>query len=47
MSTRDEERKKKEKKQKAWLEQQIMMIMQKSLKAALDKAVDDLLKDFH
>ena len=44
MSKRDEDRKKKEKKQQNWLEAQIMAILQKSLKTALDQAMDDLFK---
>ena len=44
MSKRDEDRKKREKKQQNWLEAQIMAILQKSLKTALDQAMDDLFK---
>ena len=47
MSDREKEREKRKKKQDAWLEQQIMMIMEKSMKAALDKALDDLLKGWN
>ena len=39
----DQERKKK---QETWLEQQILAIMEKSMKQALDMAIDDLLKDW-
>ena len=46
MSQRDDEKKKKKKKDDDWLEQQIIMIMEKSLKTALDQALDDLLKDW-
>ena len=46
MSRREEDRKKKEKKQTDWLTAQIMAIMEKSMKAALKAAMDDLLKDF-
>ena len=45
MSSR-ENRKKKEKKKKDWLEAQIMAILEKSLRAALDEAMNDLLKDW-
>ena len=41
-----EDRKKKEKKKKDWLEAQIMAILEKSLRAALDEAMNDLLKDW-
>ena len=37
---------KKKKKKDGWLEAEIMAIMQKSLKAAIDAALNDLLKDF-
>ena len=40
---KDQERKKK---QESWLEQQIIAIMEKSMKQALDMAIDDLLKDW-
>ena len=40
---KDQER---EKKQESWLEQQILAIMEKSMKQALDMAIDDLLKDW-
>lgn len=46
MSQRDEDRKKKEKKQQDWLMAQINAILEKSMKAALGKALDDLLKDW-
>ena len=36
----------KKKKQESWLEQQIIAIMEKSMKQALDMAIDDLLKDW-
>ena len=39
-----EDRKKKEKKDKSWLEAQIMAILQKSLKTALDEAMEDVFK---
>ena len=38
--------KKKKKKQQSILEKEIMSIMSKSMKAALDMALDDLLKDW-
>lgn len=44
--SRDEERKKRKKKQDDWLTAEIMAIMQKGLKAALDKALDELLGDW-
>ena len=45
MSQEDKNKKKKKKKQSA-LEAEIMAIMNKSLKTALDMAIDELLKDF-
>ena len=45
MSQKDEEKKKK-KKQQSILEKEIFGIMEKSMKTALDAAVDDLLKDW-
>ncbi len=42
----DEERKKKKKKQESELEKMILAIMQKSLKTALNQAMEDLFKDF-
>ena len=46
-SQKDKEKKKKKKKKKqSILEAEIMRIMQKSLKTALDLALDDILKDF-
>jgi len=45
--TVDKSRKKdKKKKKKSTLETEIFSIMQKSLKAALDKALDDIFKDW-
>ena len=44
-SQKDREKKKKKKKQSI-LEAEIMRIMQKSLKTAIDMALDDILKDF-
>lgn len=46
MSRKDDEKKKKEKKQQDWLTAQIVAIMEKSMKAALKAAMDDLFKDF-
>ena len=40
------EKDKKKKKKQSILEAEIMRIMQKSLKTALDLALDDILKDF-
>ena len=46
-NTKDKEKKKKDKKrQQSILEKEIMNIMHKSMKAALDMALDDLLKDW-
>lgn len=39
-----EDRKKKDKKKSSWLEAEIMAILQKSLKTALDEAMDDIFK---
>ena len=44
MSQRDKQKKKKKK--QSVLEAEIMAIMNKSLKTALDMAIDELLKDF-
>ena len=46
MSRRDDERKKKEKKQTYWLTAQIMAILEKSMKTALDVALNDIFKDW-
>ncbi len=46
MSKRDDERKKKEKKQTDWLTAQIMAILEKSMKTALDTALNEILKDW-
>ena len=46
MSQSQREKEKKKKKQKSILEAEIMSIMSKSMKAALDMALDDLLKDW-
>lgn len=40
----EEDRKKKEKKKKDWLEAQIMAILEKSLRKALDEAMEDIFK---
>ena len=40
------ERKKKKKKQKSVLEAEILAFMQKSMKTALDLALDDIFKDW-
>lgn len=42
----DDKKAKQRKKQQSILEQQILAIMQKSLKAAMDQALDELLKDW-
>ncbi len=41
-----QEKDKKKKKKQSILEAEIMRIMQKSLKTAIDMALDDILKDF-
>ena len=46
MSESQKDREKKEKKKQSILEAEIMRIMEKSLKTALDLALDDILKDF-
>ena len=45
-STSDREKEKKKKKKQSILEAEIMSIMEKSLKTALDKALDDISKDW-
>lgn len=42
----EEERKKKKKKQKSVMEAEIFAILEKSLKTALDVALDDIFKDW-
>ena len=46
MSQSQKDKEKKKKKQQSILEAEIMRIMQKSLKTAIDMALDDILKDF-
>lgn len=46
MSQKREEDKKKKKKQESLMEKMIFDIMQKSMKTALDKAMDELFKDW-
>ena len=46
MSQSQKDKDKKKKKKQSTLEAEIMRIMQKSLKTALDLALDDILKDF-
>ncbi len=46
MSSRDDERKKREKKQQDWLMAQITAILEKSMKQVMKDAMDDLFKDF-
>jgi uncharacterized protein YpiB (UPF0302 family) len=46
MSESQKDREKKKKKKQSILEAEIMRIMQKSLKTAIDMALDDILKDF-
>ena len=45
MSLSEEEKKKKKKKQESELEKMILAIMEKSLKTALNQAMEDLFKD--
>ena len=45
MSESQKDREKKKKKKQSILEAEIMRIMQKSLKTAIDMALDDILKD--
>ena len=42
----EQERKKKKKKQQSTLEAEIFKIIEKSLNAAVDKALDDIFKDW-
>ena len=44
--TQSQKDKEKKKKKQSILEAEIMRIMQKSLKTAIDLALDDILKDF-
>ena len=46
MSQDQKDKDKKKKKKQSIIEAEIMKIMEKSLKTALDLALDDLLKDF-
>lgn len=46
MTQSQKDKEKKEKKKQPILEAEIMRIMQKSLKTAIDLALDDILKDF-
>ena len=46
MSQSEKDREKKKKKKQSILEAEIMRIMEKSLKTALDLALDDILKYF-
>ena len=46
MSQSEKDREKKKKKKQSILEAEIMRIMRKSLKTAIDMALDDILKDF-
>ena len=46
MSQKREEDKKKKKKEESLMEKMIFDIMQKSMKTALDKAMDELFKDW-
>jgi len=46
MSRSQKDKEKKKKKKQSILEAEIMRIMQKSLKTAIDMALDDILKDF-
>lgn len=44
--TNEEKRKKRKKQQEDWLEAFIISVMQKSMKQALDAAMDELFKDW-
>ena len=44
--SKDSDKEKKKKRKQSILEKEIMSIMHKSMKAALDMALDDLLKDW-
>ena len=46
MSESQKDREKKKKKKQSIIEAETMRIMQKSLKTAIDMALDDILKDF-
>lgn len=46
MSKEEQKRKNKRKKKQAVLEQQIFSIIQKSMKTALDMALDDIFKEW-
>ena len=46
MSQGQKDKDKKKKKKQSILEAEIMKIMEKSLKTAIDRALDDILKDF-
>ena len=46
MSQSQKDKEKRKKKKQSILEAEIMRIMQKSLKTAIDMALDDILKDF-
>lgn len=45
-NNRDRDKDKKKKKNQSVLEAEIFSIMQKSMKSALDMAIDDILKDW-
>ena len=46
MSKSDEDRKKKEKKEKGWLEAYVFSVLQKSIEAAAKAALNDLFKEW-
>ena len=46
MTQSQKDKEKKKKKKQSILEAEIMRIMQKSLKTAIDLALDDIMKDF-
>ena len=46
MTQNQKEREKKKKKRESILEAEIMKIMEKSMRTALDKALDDIFKDW-
>ena len=46
MTQSQKDKDKKKKKKQSILEAEVMRIMEKSMKAALDKAIDDMFKDW-
>ena len=46
-NTRDKRKSKSKKREKSWFEKEFFHIMQQSLKATIDQALDEVLKDFN